>query len=116
MGWMGGRKSSNEIQRSQFAKEKKELQEKHRNMATPQKKESPVELPPAKKPKLDEPPSKTKVDLDLVLPEKLIAVLVDDWENVTKQQMLVSLPRSPTVAEVLDEYFAKKTEKKRMGD
>jgi len=49
------------------------------------------------------------------LPEKLISVLVDDWEFVTKQQMLVSLPRSPTVAEVLDEYYVKKTEKKEDG-
>jgi len=94
---------------------KKELQDKHRAKDLPQKKESTEPLQ-QKKQRPEEPVQKNKEkDIDLVLPEKLISVLVDDWEYITKQQMLVSLPRSPTVADVLDEYYTKKTEKKEDG-
>ncbi|SCU93609.1 LADA_0G04016g1_1 [Lachancea dasiensis] len=36
--------------------------------------------------------------------QTLKAVLVDDWERITKDKKLVSLPCRPTVAQLLDEY------------
>jgi len=40
----------------------------------------------------------------LAVPDTLKVLLVDDWEAVTKNSQLVTLPRSPTVAEILDEF------------
>ncbi|KAF8350331.1 MRG-domain-containing protein [Amanita rubescens] len=45
-----------------------------------------------------------KPDIKVNVPEALKMFLVDDWESVTKNNQLVSLPRSPTVEEILDEY------------
>ena len=38
------------------------------------------------------------------IPDIIKAMLVDDWENVTKQQQLVPLPRHPNVRAILGEY------------
>ncbi|KAI3660147.1 hypothetical protein MP638_002544 [Amoeboaphelidium occidentale] len=43
-------------------------------------------------------------EIRIPIPDNLKAQLIDDWENVTKNRRLVSLPRSPTVAEILSEY------------
>ena len=45
-------------------------------------------------------------DVRLAIPDSLKAHLVDDWENVTKNQQLVPLPRSPNVVEILEKYKA----------
>ncbi|KAF8301449.1 MRG-domain-containing protein [Clavulina sp. PMI_390] len=45
-----------------------------------------------------------KPDLRLDIPDLLKVVLVDDWEYVTKNHMLVPLPRNPTVQDVLKEF------------
>ncbi|KAF8193795.1 MRG-domain-containing protein [Pholiota molesta] len=45
-----------------------------------------------------------KPDMKLNVPEVLKAVLVDDWEVVTKNNQLVTLPRTPNVADVLAEF------------
>ncbi|KAF9447084.1 MRG-domain-containing protein [Macrolepiota fuliginosa MF-IS2] len=45
-----------------------------------------------------------KPDMKLVIPELLKVVLVDDWEAITKNNQLVSLPRSPTVQELLEQW------------
>ncbi|SCV04112.1 LAME_0H15852g1_1 [Lachancea meyersii CBS 8951] len=37
--------------------------------------------------------------------QQLKAVLVDDWERITKDKKLVSLPCKPTAAQLLDEYY-----------
>ncbi|EGN91673.1 hypothetical protein SERLA73DRAFT_192166 [Serpula lacrymans var. lacrymans S7.3] len=42
--------------------------------------------------------------MKLNVPEILKVLLVDDWEAVTKNNQLVSLPRSPTVLEILQEF------------
>ncbi|KAH9167076.1 MRG-domain-containing protein, partial [Lactarius sanguifluus] len=43
-------------------------------------------------------------EMRLVVPDTLKVLLVDDWEAVTKNNQLVTLPRSPTVAEILEEF------------
>lgn len=43
-------------------------------------------------------------EMRLAVPDTLKVLLVDDWEAVTKNSQLVTLPRSPTVAEILEEF------------
>ena len=47
-----------------------------------------------------------KPELRLMVPEVLKVLLVDDWEAVTKNTQLVTLPREPTVVEILQEFKA----------
>lgn len=49
------------------------------------------------------------------MPDHIKAMLVDDWENVTKNQQLVPLPSAHPVAEILDKYLAYE-KKKRQPD
>ncbi|KAI9310955.1 MRG-domain-containing protein [Dichotomocladium elegans] len=51
-------------------------------------------------------------EIKIEIPNSLKAQLVDDWENVTKNQQLVVLPRNPTVSQVLEQYKAFKLQKK----
>ncbi|KAI9264362.1 MRG-domain-containing protein [Phascolomyces articulosus] len=44
-------------------------------------------------------------EFKLPIPESLKGHLVDDWENVTKNQQLAPLPRTPSVSEILQQYF-----------
>jgi mortality factor 4-like protein 1 len=53
-------------------------------------------------------------DVKIHVPDALKALLVDDWENVTKNQMLVPLPRDPTVTEIL-KIYKEQSPKKRAG-
>ncbi|KAG8825673.1 Esa1p-associated factor [Serendipita sp. 399] len=50
------------------------------------------------------PPAKRKVEVKLVVPDILKAVLVDDWEAVTRNGQLVPLPRQPCVDDLLMEF------------
>ncbi|KAJ3300362.1 Esa1p-associated factor [Borealophlyctis nickersoniae] len=43
-------------------------------------------------------------EIRIAIPDSLKSQLVEDWENVTKNQKLVTLPRSPTVSEILDKF------------
>ncbi|KAI9513477.1 MRG-domain-containing protein [Russula earlei] len=43
-------------------------------------------------------------EMRLAVPDALKVLLVDDWEAVTKNNQLVTLPRNPTVAEILEEF------------
>ncbi|KAJ2759329.1 Esa1p-associated factor, partial [Coemansia sp. BCRC 34490] len=43
-------------------------------------------------------------EIKLPIPNALKAQLVDDWERVTKDKLLVPLPRNPTVAQMLVQY------------
>jgi len=45
-----------------------------------------------------------KPEIKIVMPDLLKLQLIDDWENITKDQKLVTLPRKPNVADILDEY------------
>lgn len=40
------------------------------------------------------------------MPDHLKSMLVDDWENVTKNQQLVPLPHVHSVNEILGDYLA----------
>ncbi|GAO50836.1 MRG-domain-containing protein [Saitoella complicata NRRL Y-17804] len=55
-----------------------------------------------------------KPEVRIHVPDTLKALLVDDWENITKNQQLVTLPRSPTVTEIINQYREQAT-KKRAG-
>ncbi|EIW77837.1 MRG-domain-containing protein [Coniophora puteana RWD-64-598 SS2] len=57
----------------------------------------------------DDDDSHKKPEMKLTVPEILKVVLVDDWEAITKNSQLVTLPRTPNVVEVLQlfkEYVA----------
>ncbi|KAH8907192.1 MRG-domain-containing protein [Coniochaeta sp. PMI_546] len=43
--------------------------------------------------------------IKLNVPDNLKAILVDDWENVTKNQQVVPLPHPHPVDEILDDYL-----------
>ncbi|KAG4086135.1 MRG-domain-containing protein [Neocallimastix lanati (nom. inval.)] len=45
-----------------------------------------------------------KPEIKIVMPDLLKLQLIDDWENITKDQKLVTLPRKPNVAEILEDY------------
>lgn len=44
--------------------------------------------------------------INLPIPDHLQAMLVDDWENITKNNQLVPLPHEKPVAKILDDYLA----------
>jgi len=49
-----------------------------------------------------------KVEIKLNLPAVLKKQLVDDWDWITREKKIVSLPRKPTVAEILDLFLQTK--------
>ncbi|POS85881.1 hypothetical protein EPUL_002864 [Erysiphe pulchra] len=46
-----------------------------------------------------------RASIKLVIPDHIKAILVDDWENVTKNQQLVPIPAAKPISLILDEYF-----------
>ncbi|KAG2340068.1 MRG-domain-containing protein [Suillus weaverae] len=52
----------------------------------------------------EEDDSSRKPEMKLNVPEVLKVLLVDDWEAITKNSQLVSVPRSPTVVVILQEF------------
>ncbi|KAL6238155.1 chromatin modification-related protein eaf3 [Aspergillus navahoensis] len=50
----------------------------------------------------------------IVMPDNLKSLLVDDWENVTKNQQVVALPAKSSVNQILDDYL-KEERPKRTG-
>lgn len=40
-----------------------------------------------------------------MIPDHIKAILVDDWENITKNQQLVPIPAAKPISLILDEYF-----------
>lgn len=48
--------------------------------------------------------SSKKMEMKLNIPEHLKQRLVDDWENVTKNSMIVKVPKTPTAKDVLNEF------------
>ena len=49
------------------------------------------------------------------VPDHLKALLVDDWENITKNLSLVPLPSEHPVNEILNTYFEEEKHKRRLG-
>ena len=50
-----------------------------------------------------------------MIPDHIKAILVDDWENVTKNQQLVPLPAKHSVKSILDDYVAHELPKRQPG-
>ncbi|KAF9364352.1 MAG: MRG-domain-containing protein [Benniella sp.] len=55
-------------------------------------------------------------EIKVPIPDSLKAQLVDEWENITKNQQLVPLPRTPNVVQILDMYKESKKDKKAKND
>jgi hypothetical protein len=53
--------------------------------------------------------------IKLVIPDHIKAILVDDWENVTKNQQLVPLPAAHPVNSILDDYLEYEKPKRQPG-
>jgi hypothetical protein len=51
----------------------------------------------------------------LIIPDHIKAILVDDWENVTKNQQLVPLPAAYPVNKILDEYLEYEKPRRQPG-
>ncbi|KAJ3336673.1 Esa1p-associated factor [Gonapodya sp. JEL0774] len=47
---------------------------------------------------------KNRPEIKIPIPDILKLQLVDDWERVTKNRQVVTLPRNPTVTQVLEQY------------
>ncbi|KAK0740536.1 MRG-domain-containing protein [Schizothecium vesticola] len=48
----------------------------------------------------------SRPSVKIPVPDHLKSLLVDDWENVTKNQQLVPLPHKQPVTKILDDYLA----------
>ncbi|KAI9931320.1 hypothetical protein ASPWEDRAFT_47450 [Aspergillus wentii DTO 134E9] len=48
----------------------------------------------------------------IVMPDNLKSLLVDDWENVTKNQQVVALPAKSSVNQILEQYVTEEKEKR----
>ena len=51
----------------------------------------------------------------IAMPDRLKSLLVDDWENVTKNLQLVQLPSTKPAGVVLDEYLMSQKDVRRRG-
>lgn len=76
--------------------------------------------PPQKKGKVDNSPLQeeafhSRPSVRIVVPDHLKSILVDDWENVTKNLSLVPLPSAHPVNEILTTYFDEEKGKRRLG-
>lgn len=49
------------------------------------------------------------------MPDRLKSLLVDDWENITKNLQLVHLPSSKPAAIILDEYAEAQKSHRKLG-
>ena len=62
----------------------------------------------------EEEESLRRPEIKIPIPDSLKVQLVDDWENVTKHEMLVKLPKTPNVKEVLQMYRSWVVERKKL--
>jgi len=53
--------------------------------------------------------------IQIVFPDHIKAILVDDWENVTKNQQLVPLPAAHPVNEILNDFLEFEKPKRMPG-
>lgn len=57
----------------------------------------------------------SRPSIKIPMPDHIKAILVDDWENVTKNQQLVPLPHHHPVNVILNEYLASEAPKRQPG-
>ncbi|KAF2497586.1 MRG-domain-containing protein [Lophium mytilinum] len=57
----------------------------------------------------------SRLAVRIYTPDRLKSLLVDDWENVTKNQQLVHLPSKKPASLILDEYFEFEKARRRAG-
>lgn len=57
----------------------------------------------------------TRPSIKLSIPDSIKAILVDDWENVTKNNQLVPLPAAKPVNVILDEYLLHEKPNRQQG-
>ncbi|CAH9108657.1 unnamed protein product [Cuscuta epithymum] len=111
------------------AKQGRSSQPKHRNSADPRnekddsinhdlnvdKEETKTNVAKGKKRKADSATEKGNASAEklikIQIPSTLKKQLVDDWEFVTKKNVLVKLPRSPTVDDMLTKYLELRSKK-----
>ena len=53
----------------------------------------------------------SKMEVRIKIPDELTCWLVDDWDLVTRQHKLVSLPATKSIDSLLDEYCSSKGER-----
>ncbi|KAI9644268.1 Esa1p-associated factor [Ciborinia camelliae] len=53
--------------------------------------------------------------INIVIPDHIKAILVDDWENVTKTQQLVPLPHKKPVTQILNDWLEFEKPKRPVG-
>ncbi len=51
----------------------------------------------------------------LFIPDSLKSILVDDWEKVTKEQKLATVPSPTSVSQFLNEYYESEANNRRPG-
>lgn len=65
--------------------------------------------------KMQEESFHSRPSIRIVVPDHVKSILVDDWENVTKNLSLVPLPSAHPVNEILTTYFDEEKGKRRLG-
>lgn len=65
--------------------------------------------------KMQEESFHSRPSVRIVVPDHVKSILVDDWENVTKNLSLVPLPSAHPVNEILTTYFDEEKGKRRLG-
>ncbi|OMH82937.1 Chromatin modification-related protein EAF3 [Zancudomyces culisetae] len=51
-----------------------------------------------------------KPEFKIVVPNHLKVKLIDDWEKITKDKLLIPLPRTPNVSQLFEKYYKYITE------
>lgn len=53
--------------------------------------------------------------INISVPDHIQALMVDDWENITKNNQLVPLPHAKPVTKVMEDYLASERPRREEG-